>query len=122
VSCKILPFFDGIFTNSLNEYIGELFANCPYTLDGKSVEPVLDSSRYYVIRVEDTSTGQRAFLGMGFPERSDSFDFNVALQDWTKFSSPLSFLVHIDISVESVSSLSEKLACINSNEEITRER
>ncbi|KAH9816715.1 adaptin ear-binding coat-associated protein 1 NECAP-1 [Melampsora americana] len=63
---------------------GELFANCPYSLDGKSVEPVLDSSRYYVIRVEDISSGQRAFLGMGFPERSDSFDFNVTLQDWTK--------------------------------------
>ncbi|EGG04886.1 uncharacterized protein MELLADRAFT_116967 [Melampsora larici-populina 98AG31] len=63
---------------------GDLFANCPYSLDGKSVEPVLDSSRYYVIRVEDSSSGQRAFLGMGFPERSDSFDFNVTLQDWTK--------------------------------------
>jgi len=71
---------------------GELFALCPYDITGQSVESVLDSSRYFVLRVEseeatsssDTGKKKRAFIGMGFQDRSESFDFNVALQDWTK--------------------------------------
>lgn len=66
---------------------GELFAECPYDITGTSVEPVLDSSRYFVLRVESEAPGggkKKAYIGMGFQDRSDSFDFNVALQDWTK--------------------------------------
>ncbi|KAN0064425.1 hypothetical protein ACQY0O_002800 [Thecaphora frezii] len=66
---------------------GELFALCPYDVTGTSVEPVLDSSRYFVLRVESDApngTKRKAYIGMGFQDRSDSFDFNVALQDWTK--------------------------------------
>ena len=68
---------------------GELFAECPYDVTGTSVEPVLDSSRYFVLRVESEAPGggggkKKAYIGMGFQDRSDSFDFNVALQDWTK--------------------------------------
>ncbi|KAI0807693.1 adaptin ear-binding coat-associated protein 1 NECAP-1 [Fomes fomentarius] len=61
---------------------GELFAKADYDPGKPCVEAVLDSSRYFVIRVEDN--GRRAYIGMGFLERTDSFDFNVALQDYTK--------------------------------------
>ncbi|CAO3695524.1 unnamed protein product [Rhizopus stolonifer] len=61
---------------------GELFAMCPYEIHSNSVEAVLDSSRYFVLKIE--SEGRHAFIGMGFQERSDAFDFNVTLQDFIK--------------------------------------
>jgi len=61
---------------------GELFAVCAIT-EG-AIEPVSDSSRYYVIKIEDGS-GRHAFIGMGFTERSDAFDFSAALQDHKKY-------------------------------------
>jgi len=61
---------------------GELFAKADYNPSKPSVDAVLDSSRYFVIRVEDN--GRKAYIGLGFAERTDSFDFNVALQDYTK--------------------------------------
>ncbi|KAJ3090635.1 hypothetical protein HK102_003153 [Quaeritorhiza haematococci] len=60
---------------------GEVFAVCPYDLEGTAVEPVLDSSRYFVVKIVDQASGKHAFVGVGFPERSYAFDFNVALQD-----------------------------------------
>ncbi|KNC98858.1 uncharacterized protein SPPG_05828 [Spizellomyces punctatus DAOM BR117] len=60
---------------------GDIFAVSPYDPQSNSVEPVLDSSRYFVLRIVDPSSGHHAFVGMGFPDRSQAFDFNVALQD-----------------------------------------
>ncbi|KAJ3213524.1 hypothetical protein HDU67_002810 [Dinochytrium kinnereticum] len=68
--------------NHLN--VGELFAVCPYKLDNTTVEAVTDSSRYFVLTIVDPGSGKHAFIGLGFPERSMSFDFNVALQDHAK--------------------------------------
>jgi len=61
---------------------GELFAQCP--VSDASIEPVTDSSRYFVLKIDD-GTGRHAFVGMGFAERSEAFDFSSALQDHKKY-------------------------------------
>ncbi|CAO1392925.1 unnamed protein product [Diamesa hyperborea] len=64
---------------------GQLFANCPVeAYPGVAIESVSDSSRYFVLRIQNDN-GQTAFIGLGFGDRSDSFDMNVALQDHFKF-------------------------------------
>ncbi|XP_065842321.1 adaptin ear-binding coat-associated protein 1-like [Oscarella lobularis] len=71
---------------------GNLFAACPVdNYPGSSVEAVLDSSRYFVLKIV-SDDGKHAFIGIGFSDRADSFDFNVALQDhfkWLKTSDQL---------------------------------
>ncbi|CAK9828281.1 NECAP-like protein CG9132 [Anthophora retusa] len=68
-----------------DKFTGELFAKCPIEqYPGIAVEPVTDSSRYFVLRIQD-DYGRSAFIGVGFLDRSDSFDLNVALQDHFKW-------------------------------------
>ncbi|KAF2829248.1 adaptin ear-binding coat-associated protein 1 NECAP-1 [Ophiobolus disseminans] len=57
---------------------GDLFAAAPYTSE-RIVEQALDSSRFFAITV--VGEGRKAILGMGFEERSEAFDFSIALQD-----------------------------------------
>eukprot|EP00887_Chlorella_sp_A99_P000360 scaffold13.g360.t1 len=62
---------------------GELFGVCPVPR-GQSqvvVEQASDSSRNFVLRLEDAETKRRAFVGISFSERTQAFDFNVALSD-----------------------------------------
>ena len=57
---------------------GELFVAAPYT-HRNVVEQALDSTRFFAVTV--AGEGKKAVLGMGFEERSDAFDFSIALQD-----------------------------------------
>ncbi|KAI4378342.1 hypothetical protein MLD38_015833 [Melastoma candidum] len=51
------------------------------------VEPVIDSSRYFVLRVEENIGGRlrHAFIGIGFRERNQAYDFQAALHDHAKY-------------------------------------
>ncbi|KAF3483120.1 adaptin ear-binding coat-associated protein 1 [Arthroderma uncinatum] len=60
---------------------GALFAAAPY-VESSVVEHAVDSSRFFAIRV--VGEGKKAVLGVGFEDRSDAFDFGVALQEARK--------------------------------------
>lgn len=65
----------------LDTTTGALFAMCPVTdPSSKAIDPVVDSSRYFALRLDD-GKGRHAFIGMGFRDRDDSYNFNATLQD-----------------------------------------
>ena len=78
-------------TIELLEADGRLFAQAPVRSPGEpgppSVEKVVDSSRYFAVCIENRAAGkvQRAFIGIGFNDRNEAFDFNVALQEGEKY-------------------------------------
>ncbi|XP_076124220.1 adaptin ear-binding coat-associated protein 2 isoform X1 [Alosa pseudoharengus] len=90
---KITALGKNAFIKLEDKNSGELFAQAPVEqYPGIAVEAVTDSSRYFVVRIEDGNAGRHAFIGLGFADRGDSFDFNVALQDhfkWVKQESEL---------------------------------
>ncbi|KAL6141219.1 hypothetical protein ACLB2K_059509 [Fragaria x ananassa] len=67
---------------------GELYARA-FLRKGEPhpVEPVIDSSRYFVLRVEENIDGRlrHAFIGIGFRERTEAYDFQAALHDHMKY-------------------------------------
>jgi len=63
---------------------GALFAQAPIEdYPGVAVEPVSDSSRYFVLQIKDDN-GRSAFIGCGYADRSQAFDLQVSLQDFFK--------------------------------------
>lgn len=60
---------------------GNIFAEAPLNHEN-AIEPVLDSSRYFVIRV--VNGARHAFIGVGFQERNDAFDFKLQCSEAVK--------------------------------------
>ncbi|KAG2525780.1 hypothetical protein JM16_004227 [Phytophthora kernoviae] len=69
----------------------QLFEPCPLRITRDEaldvyVHDCVDSSRYFMLRVEDEESGRRAFVGIGFPDRTAAFNFKATLQDYTKYA------------------------------------
>lgn len=65
-----------------------LFAECTIPQDAPLttvVEAVVDSSRYFALRIEDPVSRRHAFIGVGFRERTEASDFNAALHEHTQY-------------------------------------
>ena len=81
---RLISKSDNLFLKLEDRDSSVLFAQCPIEeYPGPAIEPVSDSSRYFVIRVV-SDKGDKAFIGIGFADRGDSFDLNVTLQDHFK--------------------------------------
>eukprot|EP01018_Ginkgo_biloba_P000276 Gb_37806 [translate_table: standard] len=67
---------------------GELYAQA-FMRRGQPipVEPVIDSSRYFVLCIEENYGGRprHAFIGIGFRERPQAYEFQAALYDHVKY-------------------------------------
>ena len=64
----------------------KLFALCTIDVVDKPdhnlehyVEAVMDSTRYFCVRVTDEKAGREALIGLGFREREEAADFRAAL-------------------------------------------
>lgn len=68
----------------------QLFGECPIFLKAHGdiapfVDAVIDSSRYYVVRIKDPKSERFTHIGIGFRERDTAFDFKSALNDYIKY-------------------------------------
>lgn len=57
------------------------FANPSHKIE-HWVNPVVDSSRYFALRIKDDKSGREAFIGVGFRERNDAVNFRMSIEDY----------------------------------------
>ncbi|CAG9463369.1 unnamed protein product [Pedinophyceae sp. YPF-701] len=84
VEARVVVRGDDLMVRLLEKESKNLFAECPVANNkplSAALEKVVDSSRYFVLRVEDRATKRHAFLGFGFRERDHATSFTAALDD-----------------------------------------
>ncbi|EDR28773.1 adaptin ear-binding coat-associated protein, putative [Entamoeba dispar SAW760] len=54
---------------------------CSCIVSDNSIQNVNDSSRYFILKVNEINGGRKATVGLGFVDRSNAFDFSAVLQD-----------------------------------------
>lgn len=72
-------FLPHLFLGDGSHILTALYVQVPYSQPA-DVQPCLDSSRYFVVRVARGQ--QNVIVGIGFEERADAFKFKSALQEW----------------------------------------
>lgn len=78
---RVISKADNLFLRIEDATTGALYCQAPVlTYPGPQVQPVVDSRRYFVVKVV-SDTGRTALIGIGFGDGADSFDLSVALQD-----------------------------------------
>jgi adaptin ear-binding coat-associated protein 1/2 len=94
--CRIVGKGKDLYIKLLDASSGNLFAQCaiPGGDPANYVDRVIDSSRYFVLKI--TNGDRHAFIGLGFEDRNDAFDFNCTLSDFKSSG------VDRDVKVESV--------------------
>lgn len=81
-ACRIVGKGKDLSIKMIDSSSGKLFAQCqiPNGEHMKYVEAVTDSSRYFVLKI--TNGDRHAFIGLGFEDRNDAFDFKISLSDF----------------------------------------
>ncbi|KAK9788599.1 hypothetical protein WJX73_010633 [Symbiochloris irregularis] len=88
VAVHVVTCGEDCYIRLLDMKTGDLFAECPVPSNVPLitvVEPVIDSSRYFVLRVVDRQSRRHAFIGIGFRERMQASDFNATLHEHLRF-------------------------------------
>ena len=81
-SMEIVEKSDSVVYINLVDASSKLFATCPIREDSKNpVERALDSSRYFVLRIEHPETKKTVVIGIGFIDRGEAFDFQSTVAD-----------------------------------------
>lgn len=67
-----------------------VFGECPIEVKPREdiiafVDAVIDSSRYFVLRIKDPNSSRSVNIGVGFRERDTAFDFKSSLNEYVRY-------------------------------------